>query len=647
VEKEIPSAEAATATRTRLDELVVLFTTVERDDTEETMRRAIDEVNDALDRLKVHRILIYPYAHLSSDLAAPSVALDRIKAMEQHAKARGIETHRTPFGWCKQFTLSIKGHPLAEQLRVISSSDDAHRDGDVVSEALKAEEKLQSDWFIMDLDGQLHPIDQFDFTEHEHLRTFAGYETAKVRAVAQTPPHVTLMKRMELADNEPGSDPGNLRYYPKGRLIKSLLEQFVTQKVVEYGGMEVETPVMYDYEHPAIASYLHRFPARQYVIRSDDRNFFLRFSACFGQFLVAHDAQFSYRQLPFRIYELTRYSYRRELSGELVGLRRLRAFTMPDVHAMCRDMTQAFEEFTTRFQLAMTVLKEGLDLDVGDYELAIRFTQQFLEANRDFIVSLAHRFGRPVLIEVWPERFFYFTLKWEFNVIDTQDKASALATDQIDVENAARYDITYVDEAGTKRHPVILHCSPSGAIERCLFALLVRRGRVPPHLAVTHPGAADPDLRPVHRHVQRDRGPPGREPDPRRHRRPTGNRRQEDPGRRAGVGALHHLRRRARGGVRTLSRPDTHGAHDRGDGAPTADRAAERGDGRETLHAAVPPATTVETSHLPRVTPPGAPQRIRSRAAHPVRPRSNAGAMTPTHPRTRETGPSPLCVEHS
>ena len=45
----------------------------------------------------------------------------------------------------------------------------------------------------------------------------------------------------------------------KGRLIKSLLEQFVTQKVIEYGGMEVETPIMYDFEHPSLQAILTGF----------------------------------------------------------------------------------------------------------------------------------------------------------------------------------------------------------------------------------------------------------------------------------------------------------------------------------------------------------------------------------------------------
>jgi threonyl-tRNA synthetase len=73
---------------------------------------------------------------------------------------------------------------------------------------------------------------------------------------------------------------------------------------------------------------------------------------------------------------------------------------------------------------------------------------------------------------MWDEKFFYFILKWDFNFVDNQDKAAALSTDQIDVENAKRYGITYVDEKGEKRYPLILHCSPSGAIERDVYALL-------------------------------------------------------------------------------------------------------------------------------------------------------------------------------
>ncbi len=98
--------------------------------------------------------------------------------------------------------------------------------------------------------------------------------------------------------------------------MKSLLETYVSQRVAQYGGMEVETPIMYDFHHPSLSSYLNRFPARQYVLKSEDKELFLRFAACFGQFLMAHDAQFSYKQMPVKLYELTRYSFRREKAAK-------------------------------------------------------------------------------------------------------------------------------------------------------------------------------------------------------------------------------------------------------------------------------------------------------------------------------------------
>ena len=474
VQKEIALAEDAEKKENRLEEIVVLFTAVENGDSEEVGRRAIGEVEAFLRKLGTNRILIYPYAHLSSNLAGPADALKIVKAMEAYAKEKGIETYRAPFGWNKQFTISIKGHPLAEQSREVLPTKE--KETEKVSEAARVEEKLKSFWHILQPDGKLVPVESFSFKGHENLEKFAKYEISKVRASQLMPPHVALMKRLEIADYEAGSDPGNIRWYPKGRLVKSLLEQFVTAKMSEYGAMEVETPVMYDYQHPSLADYLNRFPARQYLLKSEDKELFLRFAACFGQFLMVHDAQFSYKHLPMKVYELTRYSFRREKSGEVVGLRRLRAFSMPDCHAFCADLDQAKKEFMTRFNLCIQILEE-IGLSKNDYEVAVRFTKDFYAENKQFIGSLAEAFGKPVLVEMWEERFFYFVLKWDFNFVDNQDKAAALSTDQIDVENAKRYGITYTDEKGEKRYPLILHCSPSGAIERDVYALLEKAYR--------------------------------------------------------------------------------------------------------------------------------------------------------------------------
>lgn len=467
VKKEIDAAEDAKPDRIRIDDALVLLVSAEEGDDSFVLNKAVQELKDSLNKLKVSKVVIYPYAHLSSKLAHPSNALELLKQFESLCNENNINVHRAPFGWNKEFAIHVKGHPLAELSRNYAPGEKVED----TSQALKAEEKLRSYWYVLKPDGELVDVKEFNFSQHKQLKMLADYEIQKSRAVHQVPPHVELMKRLAIADHEPGSDPGNMRYYPKGRLMKSLIEQYVTQRVKEYGGLEVETPIMYDSNHPSLADYLNRFPARQYRIKSEEKDLFLRFAACFGQFLIVKDAQFSYKQLPLRIYELTRYSFRREKSGELVGLRRLRAFTMPDCHAMCADIEQAKNEALVRFSLSQSVLQE-IGISKDDYEFAIRFTEDFYRENKDFINSLVKSFEKPALIEMWKERFFYFAFKWEFNFIDNLGKASALATDQIDVENAHRYGITYVDMQGQKKYPIILHNSPSGAVERVIYALL-------------------------------------------------------------------------------------------------------------------------------------------------------------------------------
>ncbi|HEX9678074.1 threonine--tRNA ligase [Nitrososphaera sp.] len=485
IEKEIKSAEEiASKEKIRFEDLVVAFVAVEAGDDESVAKAATVEIKKYMDMVKCQRLLLYPYAHLSSDLAPPDVAAVMVKTVETFAKESIAEVHRSPFGWTKAFNIKVKGHPLAENAKAISKhAGDVHlhehsHDESRVSTALANEEKLKSTWYVLQPGGVLTPVAEYKFKKQDaNLQVLTNYEITKNRAVNQQPEHVRLMKKMAIADYEPASDAGNMRFYPKGRHMKSLIEQYVTRRVMEYGGIEVETPIMYDSKHPSMESYFNRFPARQYNIQSDNKQLFLRFAACFGQFLIAKDMNVSYKHMPFKLYELTRYSFRREKSGELVGLRRLRAFTMPDCHAFCRDMEQAKEEFRKRFELSISVIN-ALGLQNEDIEMAIRFTEDFWNENKAFITELIDKLGKPVLAEVWKERFFYFTLKWEFNYIDGLAKASALSTDQIDVENGKRYNIEYVDEDGTKKNPIILHNSPSGAVERVMYALMEKAAKV-------------------------------------------------------------------------------------------------------------------------------------------------------------------------
>jgi threonyl-tRNA synthetase len=178
--------------------------------------------------------------------------------------------------------------------------------------------------------------------------------------------------------------------------------------------------------------------------------------------------QISHHHLPTKLYELTHFSFRREQSGELAGLKRLRTFTMPDLHTLAKDMEQAKEEFLHQASLAIECMK-GFGLD---FEVAIRCVSDFGKQHGPFLEEIVSRCNRPALIERWEERFFYFVTKLEFNFIDALNKAACLATVQIDVENTERFDITYIDQKGEKQYPLLLHASISGSIDRVLYAIL-------------------------------------------------------------------------------------------------------------------------------------------------------------------------------
>jgi len=488
ISKEVQAAEDIQSKSTKkIDEVIVALIAVEKDDDESIIDDVCRELKTYGETIKCDNLLIYPYAHLSSDLTSHSTAQALLISIENHGRHFFGTVNRAPFGWTKSFNIKVKGHPLAEHAKTFQKKGNgkSYTESTAESIALKSEDVLNSTWYVLVPGDNLIPINEYTFQKDSAFKKLAEYELSKKRTVVEVPPHVKLMKRLAIADYEPSSDAGNMRYYPKGRLMKSLIETYVTRMIHEYGGIEVETPVMYDSNHPSIHSYFNRFPARQYNIQSDNKQLFLRFAACFGQFLMAKDFQISYKQLPLKLYELTRYSFRREKSGELAGLRRLRAFSMPDCHAFCRDIDQAKEEFVKRFDLSLKVI-EGLGLSsIDDVDMVIRFTSDFYEQNKEFIKTFAARIKKPILVEMWKERFFYFIVKWEFNFVDSLGKAAALSTDQIDVENGQRYEIEFVDSDGEKKYPIILHNSPSGAVERVIFALLektnkdVDMGKVP------------------------------------------------------------------------------------------------------------------------------------------------------------------------
>jgi threonyl-tRNA synthetase len=507
--KALKTAQALTEEEKRglrLEDVVVLFSSFEAGDDERVLEEAARLAEKDFRDVHASTVLVYPYAHLSNNLAPPAQAVALLEKFTAIVKRFAPAAQRAPFGYYKEFELKCKGHPLAELAKTVTSETIEKKAGalgakqvlveevksksasceSTESESLKKEAAVKSTFFVLTPNGDLIPADSFDYAKlaggaNGDFAKFVRYETQKERAYACEPAHIKIMKEQGIARNEPGSDSGNLSWPPKGRLIKKLLERAISDYCISYGGMEVETPLIYDYGHPALKKYLHRFPARQYVVHSDEKEFFLRFAACAGMFLLTSDYTISYKQLPLKMYELTRYSFRREQSGELCGLKRLRAFTMPDMHTFCRDLAQARDEFSSQFD-ACTQWQEMLEIPI---ETVFRAQTDFFNDNREWYVKMTQRLGKPVLVELFNERYAYFITKFEHNFIDGAAKAAGLSTVQIDVENAENYDLSFVDEDNSRKRPPILHTSISGAVERVIYAILEReamraaKGQVP------------------------------------------------------------------------------------------------------------------------------------------------------------------------
>lgn len=466
----------------RVEECLATFCSVEKCDEAspaKIARQAVKVIMDQAKMVKADRIVLYPYAHLSSDLASPPMAMKVLALLEEGLRAEA-EVIRAPFGWYKSFELRCKGHPLGELSRSVTLEG---TEGEV-EEEVKVPQK-PSTFLVLMPDGTEHAIDLSDPKSFSSLKVEAPLlqlikNEAGIKGEREAPAHIRLMKKLELVDYEPASDIGHFRFYPKGSVIKDSLEEFAYDIAVrDLRASKIETPFLYRMDEPDIAEQASKFREKDYRLMVDKREFTLRFAGDFGLFRMMKGATMSYRQLPVRVYELSP-SFRLEQSGECVGLKRLRNFTMPDLHCFCRNLEQGTAEYSTLFE-KYTKLTDSMEID---YAVAFRVVKEFYEKHKEWFISLLRICKKPALIELLPEMKHYWVLKHEYQAIDSTGGNTQLVTVQLDIEDAARYGIFYTDEDGQKKGCIILHSS-LGSIERWMGSILEQaakdqqRGKVP------------------------------------------------------------------------------------------------------------------------------------------------------------------------
>jgi len=451
------------------EDALVVFTAVEEEDVKAidvVVDNASKEILDVMDKVKASSVLLYPYAHLSSSLARPRDALAVLVKLEEKLKESGVRVSRAPFGWYKAFTLVCKGHPLSELSKSIKP------EGRAIAMEIAKPEVEEGYYVLVEPSGEMRelsrdrPQDDVALAKYPLIKRLIMNERG-LKSEKGAPPHIRFMQKLELVDYEPASDVGHFKFLPKGALIKHLLEELAMDVAVnDVGATVVETPMIYRLSVPEIAEQASRFLERDYRFKIDNEEFTLRFAGDFGLFSMMKRVTMSYRQLPLRVYELS-HSFRLEKRGECVGLRRLRGFTMPDIHCFCANLEQGKEEFANLMKKYMRLVK-SMKID---YVIVLRAVESFFLENKEWFSSLARDVGEPLLIEVLPAMKHYWVVKEEHQFIDSLGGNAQLCTVQLDVEDSERYGIKFVDKDGSKKGCIIVHSS-MGSIERWIYALL-------------------------------------------------------------------------------------------------------------------------------------------------------------------------------
>lgn len=465
-------AESITDDMKKCEMKDVLFTriAIETDDeknTDSVIDNAITDIVDVSSKIGTKKILLYPYVHLlfGSKPGNANTAIQILDTMKEKLTDMGFEVRRAPFGYYKRFEVICKGHPLSELSREISTK---------TKEIITREEivkEIRGTYYLITSDGKETKIniENVDNINIEIDDTLKKYILAEHIPVSQEPPSIKTMQKLELVDYEEASDSGHFRFYPKGNLVFNLIKEWVDTIAHEkLNVIEIDTPILYDWSMPDIRDQASSFHQRHYTVETPDgkRNFVLRFAGDFGLFRMLKTSNISYKALPFRVYEFSK-SFRYEQRGELSGLRRLRAFHMPDIHSFTANLSQGLKEFAELHKTYIE-LTDGMGIE---YAIVFRVAEDFYKERKKEIIEIIKSSDKPTLVEVLSKQKHYWVIKSEFQAIDSVGGNTQLATVQLDLEDAERYGIMYTDKNGQKKGCVICHSS-IGSIERLIYSVL-------------------------------------------------------------------------------------------------------------------------------------------------------------------------------
>ena len=266
---------------------------------------------------------------------------------------------------------------------------------------------------------------------------------------------------------------------PKGAKILQILSRFVEDEEEKRGFMITKTPYMAKNDLYRISGHWDHYRDKMFILGDENspEAMALRPMTCPFQYQIYKNGLKSYRDLPCR-YSETATLFRKEASGEMHGLIRVRQFTLSDGHLICRP-DQVEEEFKRCLDLSYYILDcLGMKDDV-----TFRFSKRG-KANKSKYIDNDKAWNetealmKKILddigidyVEADDEAAFYGP-KLDVQSKNVYGKEDTMITLQLDFAAAHSFDMTYIDENGEKAYPFVIHRSSIGCYERTLAMLI-------------------------------------------------------------------------------------------------------------------------------------------------------------------------------
>jgi threonyl-tRNA synthetase len=296
--------------------------------------------------------------------------------------------------------------------------------------------------------------------------------------------HRRLAREMDLFHFQEEA-PGAVFWHPKGWRLFQTLINYMRQRQEDAGYVEISTPSVMDRHLWELSGHWENFRENMYTTQTeDDRVFALKPMNCPGGIQVYKQGITSYKDLPRRIAEFGKVN-RYEPSGALHGIMRVREFTQDDAHIFCTT-AQLQGECETVVKMIMEIYK-----DFGFEDVRIKFsdrpekrlgTNAIWDTLETALKGALEQMGYPYSYN--PGEGAFYGPKLEFVLRDAIGRDWQCGTLQVDMNLPERLDVHYIDEAGDKVRPVMLHRALFGSLERFTGILIEHfAGRLPLWLA--------------------------------------------------------------------------------------------------------------------------------------------------------------------